>query len=219
MTFLLFYLNDLKSSEPKNTLHPTPNQLTNQPTNQSRCASCIMIDDYNKRRALCCFCMDRSVCDLVCLLQSARWCHSPCLLQTHVHAHTRTYVHRCVRAHTHTLSLSLSLSLSHRHFSLLWTVPYIVFLATLYIKLYQLHRNSFFFFLFYFILFYFILFYFILFRFGFRSVLYNNSVSFVSIKNLLFVKKKFYVNSFIYLSFHVCISNSHKKLKLHEVNI
>jgi hypothetical protein len=52
LNFFLFYLNDLKCFEPKNT-PTTPNQLTNQPTNQptnqSRCASCIMIDDYNKR--------------------------------------------------------------------------------------------------------------------------------------------------------------------------
>jgi hypothetical protein len=116
---------------------------------------------------------------------------------------TCTHLHVCTRVGMHTHMLTRALSHSHQHFTLIWTVAYILFLATLYKKLHQLHRNCFP----------------PQFQFGFRSVLYNNSVSFGSIKNLLFLKKKFYVNTFVYLSFHVCISNCHKKLKLREVNI
>ena len=89
---------------------PLPNQPANQPNNQSRWASCMTTGDCNKRRTLCCVCIGRSLCDLVCLLQSTRWCHSHYLLQTltcrHIHACVRTQAHTHARTHTHFLSLA-----------------------------------------------------------------------------------------------------------------
>jgi len=77
-------------------------------THMHMLACCIMTGAYSKRRALCCVCMDMSMCDLVCLLQSTRWCHSHYLLQTlacrHMHAFMRMHTH--THTHTHTFSLS-----------------------------------------------------------------------------------------------------------------
>ena len=166
-----------------------------QPTNQSRCASCITTGDYNKRRALCCVCMGRSLCDLVCLLQSTRWCHSHYLLQTPACRH----MHACVRTHTYTHTLSLS----RQHF-LLWSVAYILFLATLYIKLHQLHGNC--------------LIFFFMFRIWFCSVLYNKSVSFGSIKNFVCfllgnsLASEFYMPSFWNTLSVPCVFHLHRQM-------
>jgi hypothetical protein len=105
------------------------------------------------------------------LLAADACTHRHSHIDTYTHVRTRARTHTHTHTHTHTFSLSPAFLIAMNF--ILYPIPG-----------YSLHKIASVAWKY---------FYIYIFWFWFRSVLYKNSVSFGSIKNLLFLKKKFYL--------------------------